>query len=641
MDEREDATPADGGLGSAADPESSFELLAERLASLTPFDALHAADRNSLAVAGRIERHRAGDVLLDAFDAPAEDVFVVLEGRVELWEESGPVGRPADTVLGSGGLFGFSALLTGRAVGPRAVAARDVVVARLPRSAVEPVFASRRGARFLAGELSSSLRRQGGTPTYGVVDELLRTEPLVVAATLPAAEVARLMTERDLPYAVIATSGAEGSDVTLLTDRLLRERLVAEGRSSSTPAGELAEPLTARAVLGDSAVEALMNLLEHKGDLLVVTDRAGVVHGVLTARDFAVSPSLAGVALHEQLRRSSTVAELTARAQRVPDILDDLLARGLSTERVISVHSSLLDTIVRRAIDLVFSDYPDLSGDAFTWIALGSVGRREAVLGSDVDSAVAFLDQTPAADLPSYRRAFGEIGDVLAGAGLSSDDHGATAEQPAFSRTNASWRSAAQDWMAGPERGKGAVMAALLVDGRPIHGDPGLPAATQVMAELRSHVGTMRLLLVEALAARASLGPRRGLLTRRSGTFDVKHGALQPIVRIARWAALTAGSSALGTVDRLRAGAGTAILPHGQAETLSEVFDVLQGLRLRHQLHQHREGQPPTDALDLSTVSAIDRAVIAQAVREVAAVQRRMANVSVYADPSEWTHPQG
>lgn len=623
-----------------AEDRSSFEVLEVQLASLAPFDALDPADRDSLAAAGRIERHGAGHVLLDAFVAPAEDVFVVLRGRVELWDEQGPVGRTADTVLGPGGVFGFSALLTGRAVGPRAVAARDVVVARLPRSAVEPVFASRRGARFLADQLSSSLRRQGGTPTYGVVDDLIGSTPLVVEDTMPAAEVARLMTEQASPYAAIVTTGVEGGQqVALITDRLLRERLVAEGRPSSTAVGQLAEPIAAQASLGDSATEALLTLLEHDTDLLVVTDRAGLLRGVLTTRDFTVSPSLAGVALHEQLRRSSTVAELTTRARRVPDTLEDLVSRGLSTERVISVHASLLDTIVRRAIDVVFTDYPELSRDAFTWIALGSVGRREAVLGSDVDSAVAFVDQTPTADLPRYREAFHEVGAVLAGAGLSSDNHGATADQPAFSRTNEAWRSAANNWMASPAVDKGAVMAALLVDGRPTHGDPGLLAATAVMAELRSHPGTMRLLLEEALSARARLGPRRGLISRRPETFDLKNGALQPIVRIARWAALTAASSALGTVDRLRAAAGTAILPQGQAETLIEVFDVLQGLRLRHQLHQHRAGEPPTDALELSMVSAIDRAVIAQAVREVVTVQRRMSNVSAYADPSEWTAP--
>ena len=69
--------------------------------------------------------------------------------------------------------------------------------------------------------------------------------------------------------------------------------------------------------------------------------------------------------------------------------------------------------------------------DAFTWLSLGSNGRREAVLSSDVDSAVAFDDAVDPADRSSaYRAAFAEVSGVLATAGLSADDHGATA-QPA------------------------------------------------------------------------------------------------------------------------------------------------------------------------------------------------------------------
>ena len=65
---------------------------------------------------------------------------------------------------------------------------------------------------------------------------------------------------------------------------------------------------------------------------------------------------------------------------------------GLASAKVIAVHSTILDTIVRRAINLIFEQHPDLSLDAFTWLSLGSNGRREAVLSSDVDSAVAFVD---------------------------------------------------------------------------------------------------------------------------------------------------------------------------------------------------------------------------------------------------------
>ena len=90
-------------------------------------------------------------------------------------------------------------------------------------------------------------------------------------------------------------------------------------------------------------------------------------------------PTTGGVSIHEQVRRASTVAELQERIRRVPAVLDDLLSRQLASGKVITVYSAIVDTIVRRAITLIFEQHPELSLDAFTWLSLGSNGRREAV----------------------------------------------------------------------------------------------------------------------------------------------------------------------------------------------------------------------------------------------------------------------
>ena len=346
-----------------------------------------------------------------------------------------------------------------------------------------------------------------------------------------------------------------------------------------------------------------------------------------------------GVAFDERLRAACSVDELATYAVRVPGMLGDLLAGGLTAGTVIAVYSSFLDTIIRRAIGLVFAQHPKLSVDAFTWLSLGSNGRKEAVPSSDVDSAVAFDDTIGPATIPAYRAAFGEVYDVLARAGLSADDHGATARHALFARTNADWRAAGEQWLAAPAEHNGAMMTSLLVDARPIHGDPGLPAVTRVVGDLRGHPGTMRLLLRESLARRAKQPPGRRILVRRAETFDVKEHALLPVVNLARWAALSVGSHVLPTTERLQAASGSAMLPDEQASVLVEVFEVLQRLRLRHQIRQHQAGGRPTDVLLRDDVSPIDRSMVRQAVREISAAQRRMDNVSHFVDIEEWTAP--
>jgi CBS domain-containing protein len=150
----------------------------------------------------------------------------------------------------------------------------------------------------------------------------------------------------------------------------------------------------------------------------------------------------------------------------------------------------------------------------------------------------------------------------------------------------------------------------------------------------------MRLLLQESLSRRAKMPSIRGTLTRRSGPFDLKSHAILPIVNLARWAGLSVGSAELTTTARLRASAGSAMLPQGQAATLVEVFEVLQRLRLRYQIRQHERGEAPTDLIEMDQISPLDRSVIAQAVREVSSVQRRMDNISHYVPVESWASPE-
>ena len=611
--------------------------LADFLLAYQPFASLDPDAVATMAAAARVERFRAGELIVDAFREPNSEMFVVVDGQVDLWNERDRILELPNERLGAGEVFGFSSMLTERSVGPRAVAAGPATVAAIPAAVVGPALTSPEGAQFLAQHVSSAIARGTQHPTFSLIDDLIGHEPLVVEASMSAYEVARQMTETGRAYAVV---GRGDGGYGVVSDAMLRRELIVDGRSAATPVGDLLREPAPSVRLGDSATESLITLLESDQDFLVVTDSAGRLRGVVAPRDFAVSPTTAGGSLHEQLRRAPDVEELIARGRRVLGTLDHLLAGGLTPDRVITIYSTMIDALIRRAITLVFEDHPWLSPDAFTWLSLGSNGRREAVPSSDADTAVAFADDLPEPEHDRYRIAFAEVHSVLSSAGLSGDNHGATASHAAFSRTGKAWRAAALDWRADPGKNKAAVMASLLVDGRAIYGDPAPMGVAQVFADLRRHPGTMRLLLQESLARRARRSTMLDTLRGRDGSFDIKRRAILPVVNLARWSALSVGSSALSTVTRLEDAAGSAMLPAARAANLVEAFLVLQRLRLRYQLNQRRHGIRPTDQLVLDGLSPIDRSLVQQAVREVAAAQRRMDNVSQYVPIESWTAPE-
>ena len=616
---------ADGLTATALDSTRVADVdaaaLADFLGSHPPFDVLAATELSQLARQAVVERYSPGAVILDAFDSRVDELFVVWQGRVDVWSHRDRLTELPDRTEGVGGLFGYVAALTRAAVGPQAVAVGEVLVVRLPADLVAPAFASRRGARFLAQEVYATSQQAVGVPTYTLVNDLIERPPLVVEPGTSIADAASRMVAADLGYtAVRLPEGGYG----LVTDATIR-RVVAAGRQTSTPVAAVMTLNPPTVPLGASATEALIKILEAAADFVLVVDRTGLLRGVVAPIDFVVSSTTAGAALHEQLRRATTVDELQQRFRLVPELVGDLMARGLASSRVIRVHSALVDTLTRRAIQLVMESRPDLNPDAFTWLSLGSNGRREGVLNSDMDAAAAFADELSAAEIDGYLPALAAITDVLVGAGVSHDRHGVSPANPAFARTHREWERAAKGWLSKPTEGDAIIMTCLLVDGRPIYGDFGLPEVARVFGDLRHHPTTMRMLLAISVDRSDAL---RGRWRRRA--INIKTQALLPIANIARWAALSVESSALATPERLRAAAGTRMMSTEDADTLGDVFAIAQRVRLRHQLEQLGRGETPSDTIGPKDMSTVEASVLTEAIREILAVQRRMANKADY-----------
>ncbi len=612
------------------------QRLRDLLEHCPPLDSLPPEVLDRAAADAVTERYRPGQLVLDAFAQPPADVYLVLDGEVSLSVDPDELSQTPQERIGRGGLFGFSALLNRDAMGPRAVAATEATVARIPGSLVSGAFLSETGAHFLAGQLQATSRLPMIAPSFLVVDDLIEAPPLVVEPSTPVAEVARLMTEQHWPCAAVRVG--PGRYGLISQSRLLR-RIVVEGRSGDTPAEAVMRFPVTSVESGTSTVDALSDLIDEGTEFLPVLARSGDLVGMLDWRDFVLSAPTVGIPTRDEIRRAADIEELVERGRRVPQQLGPVLHRGLASGRVIATYSAIVDAMVRRAVVLVFAEHPELSTDAFTWLSLGSNGRREAAPGSDLDAAVAFAADVEPAEQERYRAVFAEVMDVLARAGIGIDTHGVTPARAAFSRTNAEWRRAGLRWLARPEENKGAIMGSLLVDARPIHGDPGLPEVLTVFGDFRRHPATVRLVLDLALSARARVRSVRDVLSGRGSELDLKAAALLPVVNMARWAALAAGSAELHTTSRLRAAAGSRILPTAQAAQLIEVFDVLQHLRLQYQISEIEAGRRPTDVLRRDRLSRIDRATVKTAVREIGAIQVRMARTADYLGVDQLVQP--
>lgn len=294
-----------------------------------------------------------------------------------------------------------------------------------------------------------------------------------------------------------------------------------------------------------------------------------------------------------------------------------------------AVISNLADSLTRRSIELSIRELGP-PPCPFSWIALGSHGRQEAVPGSDVDSALAWDSDEDDEEAKSYMLLLGSrVCRALARCGLTADERGASAGGDLFVRPTSEWRRLIRESISDPEKDKGLIAISLFLDGRVLHHGGGASALRDEFESAAGRRGLLRLMLRLALANKPSVGRLRGFALERSGEhrgrLDIKHGGLLPVTSIARYASLAAGAIAAGsTLERLSAADAAGTLDSDSARSLSETFELFQSLRLEHQVDQIQRGIEPDDYIDPNALQPARRRGLRDALREVRSVQKRL-----------------
>jgi CBS domain-containing protein len=225
----------------------------------------------------------------------------------------------------------------------------------------------------------------------------------------------------------------------------------------------------------------------------------------------------------------------------------------------------------------------------WTWFVSGSVARGEAAPGSDVETMIALDNTIVDAEKAELMARAAEVHALLERCGVRGDANGVLASRPRFCRRLGSWSDGIERWSADPREDRGVVMTGLMADSTGVLTQPGVA--------------------VNAL---------------RAQTVAAKLAAIDPVVKIARWAALSAGSDALPTLDRRDAAAAAKILDADDVSSLRECFGWLVRFRWRTRAGTWLRGGRVSDVVSLSETAPQERAVLRSVAREVAGISRKL-----------------
>lgn len=256
-------------------------------------------------------------------------------------------------------------------------------------------------------------------------------------------------------------------------------------------------------------------------------------------------------------------------------------------------------------------------GPSWSWFVSGSVARGEAVVGSDVETLVVPADD---AVRDEALTAAAQVHAVLERCGVRADANGVLASRPRFCRTAGAWSDGIAHWTSDPREDRGVVMTGVLADSRGVHpADDGVTEDLLRAQVVRAAVGTYparQYLLQDATTFRATFPSRLRMLANQSDTVDLKPTVIDPLVKIARWAGVSAGSTALSTPSRLDAARAANVLDAEDVSVLHDCFAAMVRFRWTS-----RAGR---DQVVLSELPPQERAMLRSVAREVAGISRKL-----------------
>jgi CBS domain-containing protein len=613
-----------------------MDEIAAFLRAYPPFDQLPPAAVALAAGQAQIEYFAAGADILTFGGPPAQFLYIVRKGAVDLLRD-----EAGETVvfdhLGPGEAFGHPSLIRGRPPIVTVRAAVETLAYLIPaavfhrlRAEHEPVASFFAASALDRLEFAARARHADAAPALFQtrVRDLVRRAPVVVAPDLSVRQGAEAMRDQGVSSLIVElpSAGLRPTQFGIVTDRDLRTRVLAAGLPDSTP---LYKVMTAPATAlpADSLVfEALLLMLERHIHHLPVTDGGRVV-GMVTHTDILRRQSSSPLFLPRQLERAAGLDDLRHYGDQVAAAVAGLLDAGARVSdigRVVAVaHDALLQRILRDAeAELGPPPAP------YAWLVLGSEGRYEQTLRTDQDNALVFADDHPP-DAPDYFRALAElVVERLVACGFPRCPGEIMAVNPRWRQPLAAWQATFARWIDTPDE-EALLRSAIFFDYRQVYGRLDVEAGLRpVIARARGNTIFLARLARAAMRTPAPLTLFRSVALERHGDqrdlLDLKHRGTALIVDLARLFALEAGRPETSTVGRLRASWPDASLDQAEAEALISAFELISQLRLSHQRAQLDRGEEPTNLVVYPNLSPREQRELKESFQAIARTHRAL-----------------
>lgn len=327
------------------------------LSQHAPFDTLSEEALSELVRHIEVAYYRSNTDILN-FSDPVNDLYVIRKGAVETYRRTGELYNR----LSEGELFGQMGLMMNQRVRFPVKTLEDTLVYCIPVEQFKD-YCDRYETFADFFEINScsrlhkaiSVRQDNNDLTTIKVKELMTRELITQSTQASIRQVANTMTEHHVSSILLVEpdgkpDGSSGIDG-IVTDRDLRERVLAIGMDTEAPVSEVMSEVTV--TIDDNAYlyEAMQAMLRHNIHHLPILQHTQPV-GILSLTDLVRHESQSSILMVRGIFQMQNLDELKAHAEKLPAVFLRMVREDANSHMIGSAISVIGRSIKQRLLEM-------------------------------------------------------------------------------------------------------------------------------------------------------------------------------------------------------------------------------------------------------------------------------------------------
>jgi len=436
--------------------------------------------------------------------------------------------------------------------------------------------------------------------------------PITTKSTNLVQDIAKTMTNKKIGSIIIQENELP---VGIVTDKDLRYKIATGKFAITAPVSQIMSSPVITVSENISIADAQILLLKHRiGHLCVTKDGTpgSAIIGILSEHDILVVQSNNPVVILKLVKRAKHSKDLKAVREKLTTLIKNSIESNVPIQHVSNIAGEINLAITRRAIALAIKKMGEQPPVQFTWMNVGSQGRKEQLLLTDQDNALVFEDveQECYEEVKNYFLELAKmVNKTLNIVGYEYCPAGMMAGNPQWCKSLSEWKQQFSTWIHKPGE-KGILMCTIFFDYDFVYGDERLTneITEYIYKNIQNNQLFFAYLGTDALRNPPPLGFFRQFLVEADGeqkdTFDIKSRGLLPLIDAARLLILSNHITGVhNTIERFKKLAEIEPQNREFFEACAEEFANLMYFRTREGLSKNSNGR----FLNLKELSKSDK----------------------------------